>query len=736
MYSHSTEPIEPLDRSTFTPGASIAMTTALCTAGTLGALSPAYAQDAPAEPVDNGEELPEYVAESLAEDLYEPVNVSTPKFTQPLVNIPQTYTVIPEEVIDQQGATSLREVLRNVPGISIQAGEGGVPAGDNLSIRGFNARTDLFIDGVRDFGSYSRDPFNLEQVEVAKGPSSSNAGRGSTGGSVNLVSKTPRLGSFYESNFSVGTDDLWRGTLDINQQLNDTTAFRLNALYHESNVPSRDPAGDQRWGIAASIAFGLDTDTRFTASYFHLDQDNLPDYGIPWVSSSVTDPRLVDFVDQAPPVPFSNYYGQLGKDFEYITTDIGTLLFEHDFSDNLTFRDQFRVGATDRFSNVTAPRFTGNGSEIRREHKTRDQQDTIWANQTDFLLNFDTGSVGHDVVFGFEFVGEQSTNYSLDVPGQPTTDLFNPDPYAPFSHSFARTGAYNDAQALSASVYLFDTIALTPKFDLTGGLRWDYFDVDYRSVSTTGSVTELSKADDMLSGRIAGVYKPVESGSIYLGYGTSFNPTFEGLSFSTRGASTLETDPEESQTIELGTKWELFENRLLLSAALFRTDKTNARTDDPADPTDISVLEGEQRVDGFEIGLAGNITDHWRIFGGYTYLDSEIRSSLNQSQVGNELSNTPHNTFNLWTVHDLPAGFRVGAGAQFVDDRFSNTNNSRVAPSYWLFDAMVGYEVNENFDLQLNFYNILDEEYIDRVGGGHFVPGPGSSVMFTGSVRF
>lgn len=721
----------------FGSGAGRAMTTALCTAGSLGAFTSAQAQDSESSEVDSGEELPEYVAESLAEDLYKPVSVASPKFTQPLVNIPQSYSVITEEVIEEQGATSLRDVLRNVPGISIQAGEGGVPAGDNLTIRGFNARTDLFIDGVRDFGGYSRDPFNLEQVEVAKGPSSSNAGRGSTGGTVNLVSKTPRLTPFYDISASGGSNDLARTTLDVNQPLGPHSAVRLNGLFHQSETPGRGPAEEERWGMAGSLALGLDTDTRVTLSFFHLEQNNQPDYGIPWVSASVTDPRLVDYVNSAPPVDFGNYYGLVAKDFESIATDIGTIEFEHDLSDNVTIRDQIRIGKTSRDSVITAPRFTGVGSEIRRQNQSRDQEDSIFSNQFDVTSYFDTGKVSHELVTGFEMAWEESRNYARSGPDAVTTDLFAPNPNDPYPFAIVRTGAFNDAEAFSAGVYVFDTIHLTEKFDLTGGLRWDYFDVDFMSVDSAGMISNsISKADDMLSGRIAGVYKPATNGSIYLGYGTSFNPSAEGLTFSTRGASTVEADPEQSETIELGTKWEIFDERLLLSAALFRTNKTNARTDDPADPTDISVLEGEQQVNGFELGLAGSVTDYWHLYGGYTFLSSEILSSKDLTEIGNELANTPQHSLSLWTVVDLPAGFRIGGGPQFVDSRFSNDSNTRQADAYWLFDAMIGYEVNENMDLQLNFYNIFDEDYIDRVGGGHFIPGAGSSVMVTGSLRF
>ena len=203
--------------------------------------------------------LPDVVVKGQQEPkTYKPEILSSPKYTEPLRDVPQTVTVIPKAVFEEQGATSLRDVLRNVPGISMQAGEGGVPNGDNLSIRGFNARTDMFIDGVRDFGGYSRDPFNIEQVEVAKGPSSSYSGRGSTGGSINLSTKSPTLTPAYSGSFGYGSDDFKRFTADFNQPLEKVlpgAAFRINAMFNDADFPGRDVATNQRWGVAPAVAF-------------------------------------------------------------------------------------------------------------------------------------------------------------------------------------------------------------------------------------------------------------------------------------------------------------------------------------------------------------------------------------------------------------------------------------------------------------------------------------------------
>ncbi|MCC7375365.1 MAG: TonB-dependent siderophore receptor [Verrucomicrobiales bacterium] len=671
---------------------------------------------------------------------------SSPKLTEPILNVPQTITVVPQTVIEAQGATTLRDVLRNVPGISIQAGEGGVPSGDNLSIRGFSARTDLFVDGVRDFGGYTRDSFNTEQVEVIKGPASTYSGRGSTGGSINLSTKVPHLGNSYEGTLGAGTDAYQRATLDLNQTLPGSpvsgTSLRLNGMWTHQEVAGRDAVENERWGVAPSIALGLGTSTRAFLTYSHLAQNNLPDYGIPWVPAN-TNSVLAAHSDRPAPVEYSNFYGLDSRDFEETVTDMPSLRIEHDFNESFTLRNLTRYGTTSRDSVITAPRFVNAniGTAINRQLQSRDQTDTILANQTDLTADFETWRLAHTAVVSVEFARETSENFArtqLPASATPLADLYHPDPDDAFDGQIVRTGAVNEAIADSAGISVFDTIKLSPKWQLSGGLRLDSFGVDYTSTATNGVATELDRTDEMLSWRAGVVFKPRENGSLYAAYGTSFNPSAEGLTLATTAtaANNVTTDPEQSRTIEVGTKWEFLGNRLALSLALFRTDKTNARTEDPTDSTDVMVLDGEQRVQGVEFGASGRITKEWTLFAGYAWMDSEILASRNAAELGNELTNTPEHTFNFWSTYDLPANFQIGMGGQYVDARFANTTNTRRAPGYWLFDAMIGYRINQHVSLRLNIYNLADESYIDRVGGGHFVPGTGRTGTLTAAFEF
>jgi catecholate siderophore receptor len=733
----------------------LAVTGTLLAVGQLAAQTTAPAEKKKEE-AQNNEELAEIVVKANADRaLYKPEALKSPKFTKPVRDIPQTLTVVPEELIKEQNATNLRDVLRNVPGISMQAGEGGGgPAGDNLSIRGFAARSDIFVDGLRDTadGGYSRDPFNLEQVEVAKGPASTNAGRGSTGGSINLSSKTPKEQARYDVMLSGGTDSFYRGTFDVNQPIPNLNgvAFRLNGMYHEQEIPGRDFVENERWGIAPSIAFGLGTDTRFTLSYLHLDQDNVPDYGIPFVPKTSVNPALPGGI---PPVDFDNYYGLLSRDYEKIQTDLITATFEHDFSDVLKLTSTTRVGRNRRDSVTTAPRFV-NGTvppgsppgstfpttTLNRQFQSRDQIDDTIANVTSLRYDFSTGIIDHELVGGFEMSHDSSTNYGRTAPAAPQTDIFQPDPWEAYSGFPVRNGAVTDVTTDSLGIFLFDSAEIGEHWLVTAGARWDTFDATYTNLPAVFAPATpgvyLAREDSMFSYRGAVTYKPCEEGSIYLGYGTSFNPSTEGLTYSTN-AALVATEPEESETIELGTKWEFFDGKMLASAALFRTDKSNARTTDPV--TGVIDLTGEQRVQGLEVGLNGSITDEWRVFGGYTYMDSEVLESKQPLEVGNEIANTPEHTFSLWTTYDLPKGFTIGAGTQYVDSRFNNQTNRTTrqqAPSYTLIDAMVSYEVNENLTLRLNGYNLADKDYIDRLGGGHFVPGQGRSFVLSANMTF
>jgi catecholate siderophore receptor len=661
-----------------------------------------------------------------------PSTVSSPKYTAPLTNVPQTITVIPKTVIEQQGATTLRDVLRNVSGLTMTAGEGGTPAGDNLTLRGFSARNDVFVDNVRDLGPQSRDPFNLEQVEVVKGPSSAYSGRGSTGGTINLVSKAPSLSHSIGGTLNLGTDRMKRVTADVtlpleNLGLGKRTGFRLNFLAHDSGVAGRDEVANERWGIAPSVAFGIGSQTRVTLNYFRLKQDNLSDYGIPWVPA--TNNVLRDFRDKPAPVPRNTFYGLKSRDHEGLGSDMATVRVERDFNESFTLRNQFRYGRSTRDSIATPPRFASNDSTtINRELRSWITDDTIWDNQTDLRANFSTLKIDHTLVSGVVLTKENNLRQNRSGPNMPTT-LLNPNPNDTYTGAIIVSPIVGDITGESVALYAFDTVKVTPKFELNGGLRWDDFGVD--GVNTASA--RVTRIDRMLSWRAGVVFKPSVNGSFYTAYGTSLNPSLEGLSYVTANTA---IDPEKTYNLEFGSKWDFFRNRLSLTGAAFRVDKTNARTPGllPDDPP--QVLQGSQRVNGLELSATGSLTHRWNVFAGYTLLDSEIRNSNNLAEIGKRLQNTPKNSFNLWTTYELPRRVTLGWGARFTDQRFGNNTNTRDVGSYWLVDAMGSFPVTKHVDLRVNLYNLTNSYYFDRLGGGHLIPGPARAVSTSTTLRF
>jgi catecholate siderophore receptor len=665
---------------------------------------------------------------------------ASPKLTEPLREVPQTIVVVPRAVIQEQNATTLRDVLRNVPGITMQAGEGGVPAGDQMSIRGFSSRTDIFVDGVRDFGGYSRDPFNVEQIEVAKGPASSLVGRGSTGGSINLVSKSPQGDVRRDVTVGLGSSAYKRGTADFNQPLAtvglEGAALRLNALWTDADVPRRDEVTNRRWGVAPSLSLGLGRPTRLTVSYFHLGQDNVPDYGQPWVNAASG--PLAEFNGGRPPVEADRFYGLLARDYETTDTDLATATLERDFGSSLQLRNQLRYGRTRRDSVITAPRFANVASpteytRVNRNLQSRDMTDTIVSNQLGLQARFDTGRLSHALAAGFEVAREGSENFLRTGPTAPQADLFEPDPNDPYPGPVTRTGAVNDGTADSLTAYAFDTVHLTSRLEVSGGLRFDRFDVEYDSAPATGATMSFARQDDMWSWKAGAVFKPRPNGSVYAGVGNSFNPSAEGLALA---VATAELAPEETRSYEVGSKWDLAGGRLAVTGAVFRTEKTNARTPgvNPGDPP--QVLRGKQRVDGAEIGAQGNIGDRLTVFAGYTHMRSEIEASGTATEVGNALAQTPEDTFNVWATVRVTRRLTAGGGAQYMDTVFRNAINTLQAPDYWLFNGTAAYEVNRNLTLRLNGHNLADADYVDRVGGGHFIPGAGRSVTVTAEVDF
>ncbi|MDU9389784.1 TonB-dependent siderophore receptor [Pseudomonas sp. zfem002] len=702
-------------------------------------------------------------AEQASTD-YKVEKASSQKYTAPLVDTPRSVTVIPQQVLKDTGAVSLQDALRTVPGITFGAGEGGNPQGDRPFIRGFDAQGDTSIDGVRDTGAQTREIFAVESIEVSKGPNSAINGRGAAGGSLNLVSKAPKQADFTNGAFTYGSDQTRRYTLDVNRQFLDTAAFRLNLMSHEQNVAGRDAIDYDRWGVAPSVTFGLGTPTRVNLNYYHLESDDLPDSGIPYgyKLAGATAPHVHDKPDDGG--DSSNFYGLKGRDFRKTRADISTISIEHDINDSMTLKNTLRHGNTGQDYVLTQPDDSAHNvsqyGTVWRRANTRISNTATTTNQTDLFGEFQALGFKHSYSTGLEFTQEDTMTSSYVVtpnskltcnPGTRPycTSLANPNPNDPWTGSVKRNYAsVTNTDSTTRAAYAFDTIELDPQWQLNLGTRYDAFDTTAKS-STTGKASNNSHFWSWQAGL---VWKPAENGSIYTSFATSATPPgglVDGAEPNplTAGNSTLVSDlePETTKNYEIGTKWDVFHNRVALTAAIFRTEKENTRI---LVSNNTYQNAGTTRVDGIELGASGKLTDKWQVFAGYSYLKSEavdpglagrsgvVTAGPNPAK-GNELPNTPKHSFSLWTTYDVTDKLTLGGGAFYVDDVWGDVNNTVYVPSYVRYDAMASYKLTKNVDLQLNVQNLTDEVYYDKAYAAHFAnQAAGRTALLTTSFHF
>lgn len=736
----------------------------------LGLAQPALAADTAAA------EAPEIAGVEVrgAKPKLEP---ESPKYTAPLIDTPRSVTVIPRDIIEQTAATSLQDILRTSPGITFGAGEGGQPLADRPFIRGQASGNNIFVDGVRDSGGQVREVFNIEQVEVIKGADSAYSGRGSGGGSINLTSKRPHLDTFVNGSAAVGTDGYLRGTIDGNYRLGETSALRVNLMATEGEAPGRDAVDFNRWGVAVAAAYGLGTETRATALYYHVETDDMPDYGVPLFTKLPGVPRTESGVLN---VPRRSFYGLNARDYQKTEADIGTLIAEHDISDALKVRNVFRYARTLNDYIVTNPgdggvaQFVAGEWWMKRGTKSRWNPTTTVANVTDIYGTFTTGPIRHSYDVGLELSRETNKNAAYVIYTQagspcPTgftananalgvgdcTRVFAPTPDDAWQGVARRpTPSRNITETMG--IYVFDTLAFGDKWLLNLGLRYDDYSVhgtDAAITSANGVVTNTvltprSGDWEFTNYQVGLIYKPVENGSLYVSYGTSSTPpTISGGDQNTTGAGSgnlanVLLDPEDVTSFEAGVKWAFFKQRLSASAAYFDLKRENAQIQIASG---IFAQAGEARAKGVELAVTGAVTRDWQVFGGYTYMDTElVRGAFNVINVGDPLANSPKHSFSLFSTYDLTDAFSVGGGAYYVSKSFGGNQggagggtNRIYAPAYWRFDLFAAYKVRDNVDLQLNVQNVADEDYIVRTNGVHHADfGPARQAILTLNVRY
>ncbi len=676
----------------------------------------------------------------------------------PLRDIPQFINTVPEPVIRQQAITSLQDALRNVPGVTFTAAEGGVAASQIFWLRGFPAGGDLFLDSVRDLGEYNRDLFNIERVEVLKGPAALTFGRGSTGGVINQVSKIADLLPRSEVGLVLGTNGELRATADANFVLNPTTALRFQVLGEDSDT-YRDTIENKQIGFAPSLRFGIGTNLDVTLNYQYLQTRSKTDYGQPNLGPT--------FNYGMPPVPLTQYYGFANYDYTNWYTNIATLNVQWRASDAVSVRNVTRwasykrdmeasIGTLNTTTLAGAPVFGAtpfNQLAVTLTHnKARDNDDQVFINQTDVTWRVATGSIKHTVTGGLDLAMERFERSTYAFDGNPATakidapsivtSYLDPNINASLNYTKAPQNR-NVSTADTVAAYVQDLIEFTPQWKLLLGVRYDWYDskTDQSATGPAGANTgPFQRTDNLWSGRAGVIWQPTARQSYYVSWNNGYNPSGElgvyGASGTNLSLAGQNLAPEETDNYEVGAQWD-FTPALRLRSAIFRTEKTNARFTDPADG--LLKLAGKRRVDGVEMELAGSITSQWDIYGGLAYMDGKILESDPLTE-GKHMTVPPWSG-SVWTSYRLSGdlvGWQIAGGAFGASSRWIDDQNRGKIPDYLIWNAMVGW-FQPKYDVQFNVINIFDSKYY--IGGyqnnpNRVLPGQPITGLLTLRYRF
>jgi catecholate siderophore receptor len=651
-----------------------------------------------------------------------------------LRDIPQSVTVINQALLQSQGATSFQDALRNAPGVTIGGAEGG-QIGNNINLRGFTAQNDIYLDGFRDRNQYYRDTFDLEEIEVLYGPSSMLFGRGSTGGVINQVSKKANLQESGEVSATVGTSDRYRTTVDVNHPLTDTSAIRINA-FGQSMGSTRDEMKNKDYGVAPEARFGIGTPTEVTLSALIQHNDDMPDYGVQALNGHPS------------PVPKNTFYG-LTSDRTIQDVQTFNAGIKHKFSDDFTLRNQTQISHSMTDARETAPQsvLTGplatspalsNGNYttlspsqlfIKLQSHDRVIQNHSIYNDTTLEYKFSTGMVKHDLIAGVELGHDSYSNQAYTRNNLPVLTMLNPAYLSSPAGVTTTVGNYANSGANEIAGYLNDTASIGQHWKLIGGLRWDRFQAQIHNTISAPSYATQTNA--FTSVRTGVIYQPADWQSYYVSYGTSFDPSLEALTLTNL---TQNLAPESTRSYEVGGKWDLLGGNLSVTSAFFREEMTNARTQ--VSPTQYE-LDGDVRVDGFQAGVTGHITDQWQVFAGYTYMDALIVQASDGTQ-GHVPANTPRNTLTFWTTYALTPHWEIGGGPSYMSARYASNTNFVEVGGYTRWDMTAAYHA-KRYDVRLNLLNLTNKSYYDALipsDGGRSVPGIGRTLLATLDYRF
>jgi len=712
---------------------------------------------------DDVKTLEKTKAQAEEQETYKIEKSSTHKIATDLVDTPKTINTIDAAVLADQGVTSLNDALRNVAGVStFGAGEGGggnVTTNDKITIRGFNANGNIYIDGVRDLSGYSRDLFNSEQVEVAKGASSSISGKGTSGGAVNLVTKQAKQDTFSNVNVSYDDAETIRVTVDANRSISDTSAFRVNALYTDGGDPLGNGIEEYKTvAVAPAISIDFSRDLSLTADALIMSQDNNPVLGLPYVSSAVAEQLGL----KEGPIDkkyWGNYYGVSSRDFEEVDVTILTAKLEYQLAENMKLINQMRFGKNEKKSVTARPMFRSVRDPETRERtyfndisitstSAKDEENEVFVNQLDAVINLTGDVIKNDLIVGFEYYSEEKTAQRLANRIELETDyvsLDNPITNMPYTGNIEIDGEPSVTEGEGVALYFLNNITIDENWLLTAGLRYEDYEATgarYMWKRVNGSwereyASGLKSSGDFISWNVSAGYKPSEDSFVYVAVANSQDPAAGDLAFSWSQAAVDQIgalDPQEAKNYEVGGKVELFDRQLQLTAAYFNTTKTVTDRDENG----TYFLAGEQEAKGFEFSASGKIADDLDIIATYTKQDTEVTKDFDEDSIGDGLSAAPENMASLWLNYTMDA-FKFGIGAQYSsgDTYWRRQMAYYESGNYTLVQAMVGYDVNDSLTVQLNVDNLTDKDRVtDYSARGHFKPGDPRVVKLSASYKF
>jgi len=655
------------------------------------------------------------------------------RYEAPLLDTPQSVSVVKKELIESQNAFNLRDALKNVSGLSIAAGEGG-RTGDSITLRGFSANSDTYLDSVKENGQYFRDTFFLERVEVLKGASSVLFGRGATGGVINQIAKKPQQQILASGQFVYGSFDFKRATADLNIAPNDQLGVRLNALYQDAGS-FRNYNYTNRWGLAPSLKFDFTPDTDITLYYLHQQESSVFDYGVP------------TYLGKPANVNIDTFYGFPDDRLQTFDVNIPTAVLTHRFSDDFSIVNTVRYGDYERnYRTLLFGAVTNNGlaSTIARSEALRSNTQQNLYNQTSLILKQPVFGFNNTLLLGMTLGSEKYNFLSKDSTGVPSVSIFNPILTATVgagrANDFSGVLAINrSTTAQTYAGYMTDQFELTPEWKLLGGVRYEVFEA--KQDDRVNNANDFSRTDRQWNPRAGLVWEPAKWQSYYASYATSFNPSAEAY---TLAANNANIGPEQNRNFEIGAKFDLLDGRLSATGALFRLEKTNARTTDPNDPTQL-ILSGEQRTDGFELGLAGEVLPNWNVSLAYAYLNAKVVKSsttavgsvsgTTQSLQGKVPINVPANSGVVWTSYHLTPEWEIGGGVFFSTQRYTDTVNEVTLPGYARLDAIVAYH-QPHFDIQVNAFNLTDATYYESGQTYSALPGVPISAQVSLNLKY